>query len=991
MSNGLRPVADVYTIPPDMSFVDALATGLMARYGHDPLTLGRVTVLLPTRRAVKSLREAFLRLTGGQPLLLPAMQPIGDVDEEELVLSGGALGGAAAALDLPPEMPPVRRQLLLTRLVMHKAAVERDPLVPAQAAVLAQALGQLLDQVQTEGLSFDALQGLATGEFAAHWQKTLDFLKIITVEWPKIVADAGYMDRADRRNRLLRALTMRWSDDPPQNPVIAAGSTGSVPASAELMEVVARLPQGALVLPGLHADMDEASWQALDATHPQFTMRELLDRIGVVRHEVKNWVSEAALSPRAALIREALRPAATTGVWRDGIRDTDQALAGLFRVDAPGPREEAGAIALMLREVLETPGRTGVLITPDRQLARRVTAELGRWGIEIDDSAGQPLPNTAIGTYLRLTAEMIGEALAPVSLLAALKHPLAAGGMKPADFRRMVRALETKVLRGPRPGPGTAGIAAAIGALAPEQNREKLADWWASLAKHFAAFEAMADHGEHALTALLEAHIRLAEALAETDAASGSDRLWRGEAGEVAAAFIEELHQAAETLGPIEARAYPAFLNQLMTSETVRPRYGRHPRLNIWGPLEARLQQADLVILGGLNEGAWPPETAVDPWMSRPMRANFGLPPLERRIGLSAHDFAQAVSAPAVVMTRSQKIEGTPTVPSRWLLRIDALLQGRAIQAGDWLSWYAALDRPDRTITVGPPAPRPPVEARPKRLSVTQIQTWMQDPYSLYARHILKLEPLDPIDAAPGAADRGTYIHDALDRFLKAYPKALPDDALSQLMAMGEAAFGAALARPTVWAFWWPRFGHIAAWFVKAEAERRTTISTLGTEIRASYELPGTGVPPFTLRAKADRVDLLPDGSLEIIDYKTGIAPKERQLHAGYAPQLPLEAMLAEAGAFEGIIAKPVSIISFWRMTGGDPPVDQKPITKDVADLTRKAREGLLSLVKNFDNPATPYLSKPRPVELGYGEYDHLARVREWLGVEAEEERRHDG
>lgn len=987
MSNGRRPVADVYTIPPDLSFVDVLATGLMARYGHDPLTLGRVTVLLPTRRAVKSLREAFLRLTQGQPLLLPAMQPIGDVDEEELVLSGGALGGAA--LDLPPEMPPVRRQLLLTRLVMHKAAVEGDPLVPAQAAVLAQALGQLLDQVQTEGLSFEALQGLVDSEFAVHWQKTLDFLKIITVEWPGIVAAAGYMDRADRRNRLLQALTQRWSDDPPQDPVIVAGSTGSVPASAKLMKLVARLPKGALVLPGLHADMDEASWQALDATHPQFTMRELLERMGVTRHEVKNWGAETTLSPRAVLIREALRPAATTGVWRDGVADIDQALAGLIRVDAPGPREEAGAIALMLRDVLEAPGRTGVLITPDRQLARRVAAELGRWGIEIDDSAGQPLPNTPLGAYLRLTAEMIGEALAPVALLATLKHPFAAGGRKPADFRRMVRELETKVLRGPRPGPGTVGIAAAIGELTPEQRPEKLANWWASLAKRFEAFENMAE-SEHPLGALLEAHISLAEALAESDDEPGADRLWRGEAGEAAAAFIEELQQAAETLGSIEAKAYPALFDQLMTSEIVRPRYGRHPRLNIWGPLEARLQQADLVILGGLNEGVWPPETAVDPWMSRPMRASFGLPALERRIGLSAHDFAQAASAPSVVMTRAQKIEGTPTVPSRWLLRMDALLQGRTVEAGNWLHWYGALDRPDRSIAIGPPTPCPPVEARPKRLSVTQIQTWMQDPYSLYVRHILKLEPLDPIDAAPGAADRGTYIHDALDWFLKAYPKALPDDALAQLMAMGEAAFGPALARPTVWAFWWPRFGHIAAWFVKAEAERRMTISTLGTEIKASYELPGTGIPAFTLRAKADRIDLLPDGSLEIIDYKTGIAPKERQLHAGYAPQLPLEAVLAEAGAFEGIIAKPVSSIAFWRLTGGDPPVDQKPIVKDVAELTRKAAQGLLTLVQTFDHPATPYLSKPRPVEVGYGEYDHLARVREWLGVESEEEGGHD-
>ncbi len=976
---------NVYTIAPGASFVDELAAGLQQRFGQDPLAFSRVTVLLPTRRAVKSLREAFLKLNQGKPMLLPSMQPVGDVDEDELLLQGGTLGGIEA-LDLLPQIPPLHRRLMLTRMVMHKAKIAGEDTVPAQAAALAEALGQFLDQVQTENLSFDGLQKIVGDEFASHWQKTLDFLKIITTNWPEIIAEQGYMDGASRRNLLLQALAERWRTTPPVDPVIAAGSTGSVPATADLLSVVARLPRGGVVLPGLHVDMDDESWQAIDATHPQYTMKQLLEgALQTSRGEVQDWSKSKAMSARSQMLREALRPAPTTDVWRSLSVDRTASLEGLHRIDAPGPRQEAGIIALILRHALETPDRTAALVTPDRQLARRVAVELQRWGIEIDDSAGQPLSHTPVGTFLRLTAEMIGDKLAPVSLLAALKHPLVSGGQASGVFRQRLRTLEASVLRGPRPGGGSEGITEALRASG---DRAKLLVWWDGLCRVISRCEKLCDAGEVELADLLDAHMEMAEALARTDDADGAAQIWRGEAGEIAANFIADLREASPLLGSLQAETYPALLARLMEGQTVRPRYGRHPRLNIWGPLEARLQQADLVILGGLNEGVWPPDTGIDPWMSRPMRKAFGLPSLERRIGLSAHDFVQAASAPQVVLTRADKVDGTPTVPSRWLLRVDALLQMDKWPETPWARWYDLLDKPDSHITIGPPTPRPPVAARPTSLSVTQIQTWMQDPYALYARHILGLRVLDPLDAEPGAADKGNYIHDALDRFMKAYPGTLPHDALDRLIELGEAAFGPALARPTVWAFWWPRFCRVAEWFVAHERERRQTIKTLGTEIKAShtFQVPVAGRDhfPFTLRAKADRIDRLADGRLEIIDYKTGQAPGPRQLEAGYAPQMPLEGVLAQAGAFEGLEASDVAEIAFWRLIGGDPPVETVAYKGDVDQLVMEAAEGLVRLVAAFADEHTAYLAKPRPVEMGYADYDHLARVKEWSGVEAQ-------
>jgi ATP-dependent helicase/nuclease subunit B len=425
------------------------------------------------------------------------------------------------------------------------------------------------------------------------------------------------------------------------------------------------------------------------------------------------------------------------------------------------------------------------------------------------------------------------------------------------------------------------------------------------------------------------------------------------------------------------------MLDALMAGQVVRPRFGRHPRLNIWGPLEARLQSADLVVLGGLNEGGWPADPAPDPWMSRPMRESFGLPLPERRIGLAAHDFAQLICAREVVLTRAQKTEGTPTVPSRWLLRLETVLAGCGLidafrPDARWLGLQQGLIAADEHRPIDPPAPCPPVSARPRRLSVTRIETWVRDPYAVYARDILRLRPLDPLEADPGAAERGTIIHEALDRFLRAYPDALPDDALERLSAIGAEAFGATLARPAVRAFWWPRFERIARWFLSREAERRAMVAATATEISGRLEIDGPA-GPFVLTATADRIDRLAGGGLVIIDYKTGAAPSDKQVWAGYAPQLPLEAAMAHRGGFDGIAAGPVEELAHWRLTGGNPPGEVRAIGGDLSELAAEAHDGLVKLIAAFDAAETPYYVIPNPARIPrFNDYEHLERLGEW-------------
>lgn len=978
-------MATVFTIPAGFSFVDELATGILDRFGTDPIALAGVTVLLPTRRACRSLREAFLRQTHGRPLLLPAMAPLGDLDAEELGLALEDLPALAGTLELPPAINDLRRRLLLTRLIL------RAPNLAAtapQAVRLATDLTHLLDQVETEGLSFERLAGLVPADYAGHWQQTLEFLSIVTDLWPAILADEGAIDAAARRNRVLGAQAAAWRALPPSGPVIAAGSTGSIPATGALLEVIAGLPRGMLVLPGLDTDTDELGWEAIraDESHPQHTLARLLERLDLKRAEVAPW--RPGVRPerraRARLLAEMLRPAATTEEWRGLEGFDDSALAGLVRIDCPTAQDEAEVVALLLRHALETPERTAALVTPDRTLARRVATALSRWGILVNDSGGQHLADTAAGSFLNLAAGALESRFDPVALLALYKHPLSAAGTTPFACRAFARALEKAVLRGPRPAAGIEGLLAALAEVPETDGREGLVAGVERLATDAAPFLALAGAGGAPFADLLRAHIAFAEAMARTADSPGADRLWRHDDGEAGAALVNDLLSAARDFPEVPVRDYPGLFEALMKGRVVRSRFGRHPRLAILGPLEARLQHVDLMVLAGLNEGSWPAEPAADPWLSRPMRKAFGLPAPERSIGLSAHDFAQAATAPEVVLTRAERVDGAPTVPSRWLSRLETVLKALGLarridqEAAQWLAWARGLDEPAGVRPVSAPEPRPPLASRPRKLAVTEIETWMRDPYAIYARHVLKLRPLDPLAADPGAAERGQFIHRALDGFIKEWPGTLPADAVERLLLHGCAAFGDLLARPEVWAFWWPRFERIARWVVATERARRPAIRPLATEVSGRMEFDGRA-GPFILTAKADRIDRLPDGRLAIIDYKTGTVPSAGDIALGFAPQLPLEAALAECGGFDGIGPSTVADLAFWRLSGGDPAGEEKAVKGDAADLARQAHGGLEALIWAFDDPATPYRARPRPRHAPrFDDYAHLARVAEW-------------
>lgn len=1039
MSAAPRP--RVFSIPSGAPFLptlaDAVLSGRIARPpSGDALALADITILLPTRRAVRALREVLIERLGGAAVILPTIRPIGDVDEEDHLLSLSA-EAPADRLALPPAITTLARHLALTRLTLEwgrsaerRRAVEvpGEPLLipasAADAARLANDLARLIDDLAIAGIGFDAVERLAADDQTGYFQITLDFLKIVAEHWPKILSGMNRVDPVARRDALVRAEADRLEKLQPESPIIAAGSTGSIRATARLLKAIAQLPNGAIVLPGLDRFLDDAGFIAIGDPkeakasafgHPQFGLKKLIAEIGVTRADVEDLVAAPApIAARAELLSEAMRPAATTDRWAAIASRArapavlESALAGVGLAVARNEQEEALAIALAFRESVETPGTVAALVTPDRDLARRVAVELGRWGLQVDDSAGAPLDRLPPGIFARLVAEFAASDGDPVALLALLKHPLAAFGVSRPACRRAARVLEMGLLRGNRVAGGVGMLRPALTAarakatdsgaryVAAVRRRLSAEAWEAADALLAAVESALAPlldlvGAGHASTidALAEAFRRSLSAAATDD--SGSDReLWQGDAGRALAGLLDGLiaERGGLTLLPAEV---PAFVATLMAGIAVTRPAGSDRRIHIWGTLEARLQSVDLLVLGGLDEGVWPSETRTDPWLSRAMRAEIGLEPPERRIGLAAHDFAQSFAAPRVLVTRAEKRGGTPTVAARWLQRLSALLGAKATKdlqdrSEKYLEIARALDRvaPWEVEPADRPEPAPPVAARPRSLSITEIETLVRDPYAIYAKHVLALQPLDPLGVAPDYALRGSVVHDALGRFTQEWSGQFDKAAEARLLDIGWDVLTAIADFPDIHAIWWHRFRSSARWFVAWELSRDDAIAERHAEIGGGHEI----VAPagrFRLRGRADRIDRRKDGSLEIYDFKTGAPPSARQVLTGLAPQLALEVGMARAGAFgEDFAGRPVTKLA-WLALGqaerGEP--FRSAVEKDwtANRLGEEALARFAALVAAYDDEGRAYVSRARPMfETRFeGPYDHLARVREWL------------
>jgi ATP-dependent helicase/nuclease subunit B len=1039
----------VFSVPSSAPFLRTLLTALVdgrlvqgfeARTQPERLT--QATLYLPTRRAGRMAREIFLDVLGTDAVLLPRIFTLGSIDEDEAAFAEPEQLGGPAALELPETFGELQRRLLLAQLIAAwaKGITPQDPaqtpLVvggPASTLALADDLARLMDDMVTRRVDWRALDGLVPDALDTYWQLTLKFLNIARDFWPDILTAHGKIEPAARRDLLIEAEASRLIRNS-AGPVIAAGSTGSMPTTAKFLTAVGRLPHGAVVLPGLDTDLDDAAWDLIGgassanggataspaSNHPQFALHALLLRFGIKRGDVEI-LGTAAPRGREMLASEAMRPSNATARWHRRLAEPEvkeKISAGMQQlavIAAANSEMEALAIAVAMREAREL-GKSAALVTPDRALARRVMAALGRWNLNFDDSGGDALMDTPAGIFARLAAKAATERLEPATLLALLKHPLLRLGESAGAWQRAVETLELALLRGTRPEPGSGGLARDFARFRDELGklrRNEPSALHRSEQRATLRDDAL-DHTQ-ALIARLQAALAPLESVDPTKPADFSDlakchqaaiKALSRDADDQEAAFADHpgsaLAGAFDDLLDAPLRSglmvplhdYPQVFETAFADRVVRRPEAAAVGLRIYGPLEARLTQCDRVILGGLVEGVWPPAPRIDPWLSRPMRHQLGLDLPERRIGLSAHDFAQLLGADDVILSHAAKVGGAPAVASRFVHRLEAVAGEQrwlaALAAGETYVRYAEeLDRPHTVAPIAQPMPRPPREARPLRLSVTAIEDWLRDPYTIYAKHILKLEPLDPVDMPLSAADRGSAIHAALGDFTERFADALPDDPAGMLRRIGEKHFAPLMTRPEARALWWPRFLRIASWFASWEMERRINVTGIDSEVRGEIAIALPGGRQFFLSARADRIERRSDRTFAILDYKTGQPPTDKQVRMGLSPQLTLEAAILRNGGFKGIPAKAsVSELTYVRLSGNNPPGEERilqlrrdrnepPLFPD--DAADEALAKLEALIRRFEDEATAYTSLSMSMWSNrYGSYDDLARIKEW-------------
>jgi ATP-dependent helicase/nuclease subunit B len=955
-----RPKFRVFGTYAGQAFPDTLLEGLTTRLqGAAPEDWARVEVYVNTRRMQRRLAELFLQ---GPARLMPKFHLVTDLAHDPLLT------------DLPMPVPTLKRRLEIAQLV-RKLIQRVEGLAPASAVFdLANSLAGLMDEMQGEGIAPDVIEGLDISDFSGHWERALQFISIVQ----RYFEGGEAPDEEARQRASVLALTQRWQENPPDHPILVAGSTGSRGTTFHLMTAVAKLPQGAVVLPGFDFDMPSRVWAQLSdpktsEDHPQYRFSRLLNALELTSDHVIPWTAaEPQVAARNRLVSLALRPAPVTHNWRQEgphLTELDQATQDITWLEAPNQRVEAKAIALRLRQAAEL-GQTAAVITPDRNLTRRISTALAAWNITPDDSAGIPLNLTAPGRFLLHVLDLAQSQLTSETLLVLLKHPLTHSGSERGQHLRNTRELELYLRRS---GPAFLTAQALLQWAEKEDHYRPWVDW--INANVFDQWP----QGPQPLENWITHHHKLAEGLSA--GLVGEDgELWEQAPGRDTKTEIENLTRYAPAAGDVELIDYTAILRGVLSAGQTRDQNHVHSNILIWGTLEARVQSADLVILAGLNDGTWPEPPAPDPWLNRSLRLQAGLLLPERRIGLSAHDFQQAIGAKTVWLTRSLRSDDAETVPSRWLNRIENLLNGlekpadaswmdhMRARGNEWLGKVEALEEPQVAPLSIRPSVAPPVASRPERLAVTDIKHLIRDPYAIYAKRVLNLRRLDPLTKSPDAPLRGTLIHDLLEAFLKTGPWTNAEAAKATLLALAEERFQSTVPWPAARRMWLARVVRFSEWFVTHEMKRQAHILSTKTEIEGDVNLPELN---FTLAGTADRIDLLNDGTAHIYDYKTGKPPSPaQQLH--FDKQLLLEVEILRRGGFPGLGPLKVAGATY---IGLDNAPSELPAPIDETDVW----SDFSKLIRAYQSPEQGYAARRAMLKADdASDYDHLARYGEW-------------
>lgn len=1009
------------SIPFNVAFLEILAKRWIDEHSSQQTSIKQGMIVVPNQRTAKALINTFLKVTQGAPVLLPRIVSIGAIDESALILKGNH------GLTLPPAVNPTQRIAILTMLIMRMESTLGNGVQAGEAWKFACSLAELMDEAEWADCDLqECLPKAVEDEYAQHWQNILQFLTIITEVWPQWLTDNHVMNPVARKVALLRAQAELWIVAGSKEAVWAVGFIDARPAVVELLSAIIGLPKGRFIVSGIEQDLSDDIWKNLSLTHPYAEMAKMLCALEIERSEFQSWDEggyQLVDQSRVSAFQQVLLPAEALEQWLVDRKSVH--LDNLFLSNPIDQQQEAVSIALMIRDALEMPNKRVALVTSDRNLAMRVALELGRWGIIADDSAGEPLYKIPPAILLSLILRACIEQFTPVSLLSLLKHPLVCCGYAPNLCREYSRLLEINILR-QFAASGLDAILHAVdkkGKDAPtvkgKSTFEQSSDFLSvaadltrllhSLSRFVAPL--MEGSSRRSLDQWVIALVKSAEALVSNEDQVGAEVLWGAEEGNALAEHLRNLIAEAKVVTDITLQEFESILTASYTGIIVHTRRvlrGKkekelHPRVYIWGLIEARLQVVDMVILGGLSEGVWPPVIDSGPWISRPMRIKIGIPLPDAEVGRSAYDFMSiCCSVPEVVLSSPLRRDNAPVVQSRWITRLKAWLTGRNsfVPAHPALGWSKVLDQPTGSPTpITYPKPSPPLSLRPKSMSITDVEYWLKDPYEIYAKKVLKLRKIPGLDEDRSASIFGNMVHDGLNqaytKLNTTWDKQIIETSLLKVLEERRDVL------PSMRQWWRARVIRIAEWVFQEEQKRRTAgnFKWAYLEQQGEYNLSTQEGLTFTIRGIADRIDLNCDGTVEIFDYKTGNVPSAISVKQGLSPQLPLEAIMVSKGAFgEALLDTKLLELYYWQLKGDGEPGKEMRLGKslstkanpcDITELAEHYWERLKNLIIAYENEQQPYLSRPRPYLVKsfltgiprFADYAHLARVLEWGSV----------
>ncbi len=989
----VRP--SIFTVPFDQDFCDATVAAVTDWVGGDIFALGDAILLLPNNRAIKAITEAFIR-KAAPGLLLPRMAAIGDLNLDD------SLGPIIDPLDFDdselilPAIDPLERLIILAELISLQKLSRGMAISATESIRMARLLAATIDELNAEKIAFRDFPTLHNDhDLAKHWQNAYGDLLTIWPKYLKVLEERKLQDTSNRRNQLLGRFANKISSGMITARIFAVGISTSAPAITAVLRAVALQTRNAVILPSIDLMMSKIDWNNLlpddsdderltsairHEAHPQFHLKLLLDRMGFQRSEI----SQLAINSKAShsSIQDIFCVPQQSAIWMQ-LPKARKKMPNLRQLIAEDSAEEAVAIAILVRKALETKGCRIAIVTPDRELALRVSTQLKRWGIDANDTAGSALLKTANGTLFKAVILAIADGFAPNRLLAILQHPLIHNGEGRLDWLKKIRQLDL-VLRGPIMGRGLSAIGMHIDiAIADERrkNKDKLAElknWWDHVVAQLTPLERAGDDGLAILFPLISQIL--------SDMTHG--QIWIGANGRQLSSVIENISNTQiANLANQNAASLASLLDALFEGQIVRPAYGGHPRVAIYGLLEARLQQADVIICAGLNEGSWPQLAQPDPWLAPHLRRQLNLSGMDRNIGLAAHDLASFMGADEMIISRAKRDRDGPTVTSRFLLRLQAYLGDQLCEETEALHLARKIDVGESEPLAERPVPKPSKEQRDIKLSVTDFDKLKSDPFAIYARKILLLEPLDPIDAEPTAAWRGTVIHDLLEQWSK-QDNCDP----TKLVPRAEAYLRNPAFHPMLGTLWQPRIIKALQWVAD---ETDQLLKDFGrkpalTEAKANMQLVG-----ISISGRVDRIDRNANNEFAIIDYKSGGVPKKKQIFFGFALQLGLLGLMLRDGHFKDsagqVVAGDAKSFEYWTMQKRsgtslfgnivkatvDAPKDGKILTNDFVEF---ARSHAVAAIERWILGDEAYTAKLHPEYPNYQDYDHLMRLAEWDG-----------